>query len=127
YTTNGIDPRVYGSGAISPQAQLYSGPVVVGSTMVVKARTVVGSTWSALNEATFTVNELIPALAISEIMYNPVGGDAYEFLELRNYGTIPINLSGYTIVGIGFTFPPGSVIAPGATIVLASGSNPSAF
>ena len=127
YTTNGVDPRVYGSGAVSPQAIAYSGAVAVNSSMIVKARALVGSTWSALTEATFKVGELIPPLRVTEIMYNPVGGDAYEYIELRNLGGLPINLSGYTIQGIGFTFPPGSVYGAGATIVLASDSSPSAF
>ncbi|HKQ39498.1 MAG TPA: lamin tail domain-containing protein [Verrucomicrobiae bacterium] len=127
YTTNGLDPRVYGSGAISPQAAAYSGPVVVNNSMVVKSRTLVGNSWSALTEATFKVGELIPPLRVTEIMYNPIGGDAYEYIELRNVGGLPINLSGYTIQGLGFTFPPGSVYGGGATIVLASDSNPAGF
>jgi hypothetical protein len=45
YTTDGTDPRLP-SGAISPNAQLYTGPFTVSSTARVMARTRVNSTWS---------------------------------------------------------------------------------
>src|SRR5690606_22138427 len=50
-------------------------------------------------------------LRITEIMYHPAdGGDRdaeeYEFIELRNTGTEPLDLSGISFVdGIAFTFP----------------------
>ena len=55
YTTDGSDPRVYGSGAISPDATLYDGPVRLAGNTALQARTRSGNTWSALNRADFSV------------------------------------------------------------------------
>ena len=41
-----------------------------------------------------STTELIGNLRITEIMYNPVGAGGVEFLELRNFGASPLNLSG---------------------------------
>jgi hypothetical protein len=133
YTVNGADPRLYGSSAVSGAAQIYSGtPVTLNASTVVKARSLLGTNWSALNEATFTVAELVSPLRLTEIMYNPVPGgqegEPYEFLELRNTGMTPLDVSGWSFAeGIDFTFPPATVLAAGATIVLANNANPSAF
>jgi hypothetical protein len=127
FTTNGVDPRVYLAGSPAPDALLYSSPVALSRTMVVKARALSGTNWSALNEATFTIEQLTSPLRITEIMYNPPGGDAYEFIELRNTGETPLDVSGFSFSGITYAFPPGSVLAPGQTIVLAANNNPAAF
>lgn len=128
YTTNGTDPRIYGSGAVSPHALVYSGsPVSVGSSMTVKARVLSGANWSALNEAAFTVAEFASPLRITEINYNPVGGDAYEFIELANVGSQPVELGGSYLDGVTFVFAPNTTINPGASIVLVNNANPAAF
>lgn len=127
YTTNGLDPRTYGTGAISPLASLYTGPVSVGQSMVVKARLLAGTNWSALNEAAFIVASLATPLRITEIMYNPVGGDAYEFLEMQNTGPTPIDIGNYNFSGVTFSFPFGTVLAAGQRIVLGNGANTNAF
>ena len=69
---------------------------------------------------------LLP-LRITEIMYQPTGGDPYQFLELQNFGSTTLDLTGCSVSGIAFIFPVGFTIAPGAVIVLASGQNPAAF
>ena len=56
------------------------------ASVVVKARALNGGVWSALNEASFIVDALQVPLRITEIMYNPIGGDIYEFLEIQNTG-----------------------------------------
>jgi hypothetical protein len=127
YTTNGVDPRVYGSGALSPLAVLYTGPVSLGQTMVVKARMLAGTNWSALNEASFVVGSLTPTLRITEIMYNPFGGDAFEFIELQNTGPVALDLDNFSFVGINFTFPFGYSLAAGQRIVLANNLSIEAF
>ena len=76
FTTNGADPRVYGSGATSAVVRAYSAGLGFNSSTVVKARAVFGTNWSPLVEATFSVANLIPQIRVTEIMYNPVGGDA---------------------------------------------------
>ena len=127
YTTNGSDPRVYYSGTVAADAATYSSPLTLNATTTVKARVFNGVTWSALNEATFTVAELGIPLRVTEIMYNPVGGDAYEFIELQNVGSLPLDLGGYSFEGINFIFPSGTILQPGGIIVLANNASPSAF
>jgi hypothetical protein len=135
YTTDGSDPRQKGTGAVSPNAHRYAGPLVLTSTTQVKARVFskaasspwVGQAWSALNEAILGIgNEMSSPLRITEIMYNPVGGDDYEFIELKNVGNVDLNLANASFEGIAFTFPPmAAPLAPGEFTVLVR--NPAAF
>jgi hypothetical protein len=130
YSTNGMDPRIPVTGAISPDARTYSdaSPVTLTMSAIVKARVRDNSgNWSALNEAEFHVAELGLPVRITEIMYNPIGGSTYEFIELQNVGYAPADLSGATFVGIEFVFPHGTVLAPGARLVLIPDLNPAAF
>jgi hypothetical protein len=124
YTLDGTDPRVYGTSAVSPGAQIYSGAVTLNGSAIVKARARFGTNWSALNEAVFTVDALGSPLRLTEIMYNPIGGDAYEFLELQNVTPTAINIGHYSIDGLNFAFAPNTVLAPGQVIVLGSLASP---
>jgi hypothetical protein len=57
-------------------------------------------------------------VVINEIYYNPVQPGA-SFLELHNRSTsTAFDLSGHRVNGIGYTFPPGTVLSPGAFLVL---------
>jgi len=131
FTTDGTDPRVYGSGAIAPSAQAYVSPVPIGETVVVRARVWDASAWSALVEARFVVPADWSKLQLSELFYNPpsVGGtdgDEFEFLELHNQGSEALDLSGLKFTnGITFTFAGGVSLGPGAYLVLVR--NPAAF
>ncbi|GMU24258.1 MAG: hypothetical protein AMXMBFR13_43330 [Phycisphaerae bacterium] len=60
-------------------------------------------------------------VVISEIMYNPAGQDApAEYIELTNRGNQAVNLTGWKIGdGIRYSFPPGTMLAAGARLVLA--------
>lgn len=130
YTINGADPRVYGAGTVAPSAATYvaGNPVVLNQTLVLKARTLLnGTNWSALNEAAFTVADLGSKVRFSEIHYNPPGGDAYEFVELQNFGSSDVDLSLATVEGIGYAFGPGISLSPGATLVLIPGVNTNAW
>jgi hypothetical protein len=127
YTTNGSDPRLYGTGAVSPLAQVYAGPIGIESSMVIKARMLAGTNWSALNEAEFTVGSLTLPVRITEVMYNPPDGEVYEYLELQNIGTTPLDLGNHSFVNITFTFPFGFTLAPGQRIILANNGNTNAF
>ena len=130
FTTNGLDPRVYGSGAVSGFATPYANGmgIALNQSTTVKARALQGTNnWSALVEAAFVVDELGSPLLISEVMYNPVGGATYEFLELLNTGPDIIDLGGYSFEGITFVFPAGTRIAAGARLVLANNGNPNAW
>ena len=125
FTTDGSDPRQYGSGAIAGTAQSYAAPVPINSPTLVRARVYDGGTWSAIVETTFYPPQDLSKLALTEIMYNPpaIGatpGNNLEFLELKNTGTNSLNLSGLTFSsGITFTFTNGTTLAPGQFFVLA--------
>ncbi|MGH9362788.1 MAG: CotH kinase family protein, partial [Thermoanaerobaculia bacterium] len=46
HTLDGSDPRVYLSGDVAETASAYAGPIALGDTTLVRARTLQGSTWS---------------------------------------------------------------------------------
>jgi hypothetical protein len=63
-------------------------------------------------------SELRENLRIAEIMYNPVGGDDFEYVELVNIGTTALDLTGARFTeGIQFAFGAAS-LPPGARIVV---------
>ncbi|MFN8457499.1 MAG: lamin tail domain-containing protein [Anaerolineae bacterium] len=128
YTTDGSDPRQAVSGAAAPTALIYHDPLVLTATTQVKARSrAEDGAWSALNEATFKVVEQKSQLALTEFMYNPLGGNDYEFIELKNVGEGELHLAGmYFEDGLSYTFPPGvPPLAAGQYLVLVH--NPTAF
>jgi len=119
YTLDGSDPRVFGSGEVSGSAMEYAEPIRLTQYVVVKARTLDGEVWSALQEAVFTRPAVFERLHVSEIMYHPMDGRAFEFIELHNAGDETIDLSGVTIGGaVELTFAPGASIAAGAHVVV---------
>ena len=60
------------------------------------------------------------SLRITEIMYNPLGGSDYEYIELKNIGNSDINLNGIQFVnGIEYEFGDISLM-PDETVVLVS-------
>ena len=125
FTTDGSDPREYGTGVIAGTAQSYSAPIPINAPTLVRARVYDSGNWSALVEATFYPPQDLSKLALTEIMYNPpaIGatpGNNLEFLELKNTGTNTLNLSGLTFTsGITFTFTNGTTLGPGQFFVLA--------
>jgi hypothetical protein len=63
---------------------------------------------------------------ITEIMYNPPesGTDSLEYLEIHNFQPFPTDISGWSFTqGIAYTFPAGTVMAPGAYLVLAKSAS----
>jgi hypothetical protein len=126
FTTDGNDPHIYytpttgaTAASVAPTAVAYTTPITINSTTTIKARVLNASgTWTALNEATFTVGLSLPSIRITELMYNPPGGTAHEFLEIQNTGTTAVDLSGWYFEGIGFYFPIGSVLNAGGRLVL---------
>jgi hypothetical protein len=105
-----------------PGAIQYDGPITLDHSTQVKARILTGSTWSALNDAAFSVGPVADNLRITEIMYNPQDADE-EFVELRNIGaeTINLNLVSFTN-GIDFTFP-SLEVAAGEYVVIVRDRN----
>ena len=119
YTLDGSDPRATG-GEVAPTARQYTEPIVLSTATTVKARSLRDGEWSALNEAQFARGDQRQQLAITEIMYHPLDGDRYEFVELKNVGDLPVDLSGAYFQGIEFRFPLYRSLAPGEFVVLAS-------
>jgi len=95
---------------LSPSAIEYTVPLTFGQSTHVKARIKSGTTWSALNEATYAVGPVAESLRITEIMYHPEdtadpNDPNEEYIELKNIGgeTINLNLAGFTN-GVDFVF-----------------------
>jgi hypothetical protein len=104
---------VSNSQGISPAAQKYVSPVALSKSAHVKARTLNGSQWGALQEAFISIGALNENLRISEFMYHPNGDPNEEFVELKNIGTTPLNLNKVSFTnGIQFTFAD-TVLQPG--------------
>jgi len=59
-------------------------------------------------------------LVLNEIMYNPLGGSDYEFIELWNRGSVTVDLNGYRFSdGIDYTFTNPYSLPAGAYLVFA--------
>jgi len=125
YTLDGTDPRAFG-GAVSPSALSASGtasiPLNANARVTARAYNAahqnltgdrnppLSSSWSGPVAATFVV--ATPPLMITELMYHPVrpasgtnNNDDFEFIELKNTGSQPLNLPGFRFVnGIEFQF-----------------------
>ncbi|HND88089.1 MAG TPA: lamin tail domain-containing protein, partial [Saprospiraceae bacterium] len=72
----------------------------------------------------FAAGVLVAAKAqvvINEIMYNPPesGTDSLEFIEIYNAGNTAVDVSGWSLGGVVFTFPAGSSIGAKAYAVVA--------
>ena len=70
---------------------------------------------------------LPPSLHISELMYNPPDGDAYQFVEIQNGDAVPVDLACMSFEGIDFIFKEGTVLAGGERLVICSDIDPPAF
>lgn len=131
YTVDGLDPRLPGGAA---QGSLYTGPITLSATTVVKARVFsAGGEWSPLQEATFSTTTVAPIL-ITEIMYNPpdytvspgnvIPGSEAEFLEIKNVSSSPVSLNGMRFrSGVDFTFPAGVSLPAGGHGVIAKNAD----
>ena len=101
----------------------------------VRHRDVTGrwSHWSAPLQFIATETSEPMPVVISELLYKPteptaaeiaaghIDKDLFEFLELRNVGGEPVDLSGaYFDKGLTYVFPAGSILQPGETILLVS-------
>ncbi|MCU0917378.1 MAG: lamin tail domain-containing protein [Planctomycetes bacterium] len=111
-----------GAGGAASMAARYAAPVILTQSACVKARALVGSTWSAVNEAVFAVGPVAAGLRITELMYHPLdtgnpNDPNTEFVELTNIAgeSINLNLVRFTR-GIEYTFP--SVELPPGTYCL---------
>jgi hypothetical protein len=126
YTTDGSDPRLPG-GAITDAATQgdISTALTVTVSTIVKARIKDGDQWSALRELFIAFPQDFSNLKVTEIHYKPLGdgtdgsGSDYEFIELKNTGSVPLNLTGLSFSeGITFSFEQGTVVEAGGFIVV---------
>jgi hypothetical protein len=114
------------TGSISPNAIIYTEPVILNQSTHIKARTFDGSGWSAATDMIFIIPEELYNLKITEIHYHPLPQDSiddrsFEFIELKNTGYSALDLSGLRFCeGIAYTFPLQTLAKPGEFIVLAS-------
>ena len=136
FTTNGSDPRLVG-GAVAPNALAVSESVPVAVGMTIKSRVLHDGEWSALSEATYRIASSLP-LRITELNYHPyelsniaeggevVDRDRFEFIELTNVGSSPIDLDGVQLQrvmlngrdqGIDFQFA-SQTLAPGGRVAV---------
>jgi len=121
YSWDGTDPMA-GNG------MLYSGLITLTGSAQIKARTRVGSQWSALVDITFLLETDLSNIKLTEIHYHPLGSESvsdqeFEFIELKNTSPHMLDLTGVFLSGgIQYKFPHGTLIKPGSFIVLASES-----
>ncbi|OHB72714.1 MAG: hypothetical protein A2V70_02015 [Planctomycetes bacterium RBG_13_63_9] len=116
YTLDGRDPRLPGGGV---GGTLYTGPITLDESVLVRVRALSGDEWSALDEAEFHVEGLPIAsgLVVTELSYNPsvptaaeqaqgiTDNDDFEFIELRNTSDKTLPLTGvHFSKGIAFQF-----------------------
>jgi hypothetical protein len=83
----------------------------------VNSRVLSGGTWSALSSAAFAlapIRQPNPGdLLITELNYHPADLDNYEFVELYNFTTNQLDLTGVQLTdGITFLFPNGFQVGP---------------
>jgi hypothetical protein len=97
-----------------------SSPETLGSEPVSGEQVMDDTFWELLSLTQAGKVEPAGFLSITEIMYHPLEGEAYEFLRLTNTSDQPINLAGaHFDEGVRFVFPNSALpLAPGASIVL---------
>jgi hypothetical protein len=121
FTLDGSDPRAIGGGIAGTA---YTQPLVLNDSVSVLARVREGTNWSALRRGVFNVANHARAIKVTEIMYQPKAlspgedGGQFEFIELQNRSTTPVNLSGCTFEGIDYAFKPGTIIAASNFVLL---------
>jgi hypothetical protein len=115
FTTNGTDPRLPGGG-ISTQARAYVSPIPIQANTRIRARAhnpnhtartgpenpPLVSRWSGEVRGTYVTDPL--PLEVTEIHFDPVdgpdaGAEDFEFVELRNRGSQPMDLTGIRFEG----------------------------
>jgi len=96
-------------------SQVYTIPLNIDDFTTVKARTLSGNQWSALNQSTFVIGP--QKLVITELHYHPDdpsqdelnagfdNADEFEFIEFHNPGLTAFSLKGVQIIdGVTFDF-----------------------
>lgn len=136
YATGGSDPLLCDAAGLSvaPHAITYSGPLTVNASTILTARVFTGTAWSGPVTVSYTAGTVAAAagnVLIAEIHYHPANPTAsenhggfysdadFEFVELFNPAAQTVNLSSCQLaVDVQFTFPEGTLLAPGQRIVV---------
>jgi hypothetical protein len=132
YTLDGSDPRGPG-GAIAGTAAV--APVTVPGTVLLRARTNYFAEWSAVHELLLHVQPGVPAVQIHEVLAENVAGltdelgDHDDWVELRNFGPLPYDVSGHHLTDnfgqpTKWTFPAGTVLPAGETLLVWADDEP---
>lgn len=135
YTLDQTDPRLVGGG-IHPNALVGKGIIEfpIDKTTVLNARLYKAGTWGPLKKVTFSsLNEDYSKLKVTELSYHPqdsiigtdtIIGQDFEFIEFKNTGSAPIDLTGLKLdSAINYQFPNERLLDPGAFFVVASKPN----
>jgi hypothetical protein len=135
YTLDNVDPRLTG-GIIYPGSTSGKGNLefTVNKTTIVNARLYKNGTWGPLRKTVFSQSdETYSKLKVTELSYHPVdsivgvdtiSGEDFEFIEFKNTGTTPIDLSGLRLdSAIFYQFPAEQLLLPGSFFVVASKPN----
>ena len=124
YTIDGSDPDSAEQPSVN--AMVYSNSFQLNHSTHIKARTLQGNEWSALSEMLFELPSDLNYLKITEINYHPLPEDTisdnlFEFIELKNTGDSPLDLSGIKFCnGISYSFPFNTILNSKKFVVLAS-------
>jgi hypothetical protein len=128
YSINNIDPRNFGD-SVANNALKYSAGIPVNRTVFLKARIKDGVNWSPLMEQVIALNTQVK-IKITEISYNPgdqingsdtIYSNKLEFIEIKNFSTQQVDLSGYKFTkGINYTFPVNSIVPSNGFYVITS-------
>lgn len=137
YTIDNSDPRLPGGGINPAAVQWLTGnDFNLSNSAVIKTRVYNAGIWSALKYSNLLkTNEDFTNLKVTELMYHPkdliIGvdttfGTSLEFIEFKNTGTTPINISGMKLdSAVRCVFPANTILAPKEFFVAAS--KPAAF
>ncbi|MCP4190209.1 MAG: DNRLRE domain-containing protein [Planctomycetaceae bacterium] len=132
FTTDGSDPRQPGGAVNTASATQFTDTFSLLESGTLKARTLIGTEWSALTEAFFTFDQ--SGMRVSEVHFNPAeptaaelavnpsfDNDDFEFIEFVNVGDATINLEGVQLIdGVEFQFSDGptSRLTPSQRVVV---------
>ena len=100
-------------------------PVTIDKTSTITVRAKSGETWSAPATASIIISPSA-ALKVTELMYNPIDGKIFEFIELKNTTGFSVNLEGIKLSGVNFAFEEGT-LAPWESGLLIPNDDPAAF
>jgi len=130
YTLDGSDPK--GPTGVNAGTGTF---VLANNPLVLKARTLNGTEWSALHRLRLSVRTAPPTIEIHEVLAENVdglvdeAGDHDDWIELKNRTLVDYDLSGHHLTDdLGaptkWTFPAGTVLRAGAQLLVWADNEP---